>query len=298
LGRVRRPSSGEEQHVAFWNSYVDNGGDREASIAALTQILGPEQAKLRASMAQRLASEKSQSAAHTLAKAAIFDASVEVRTEAIKALKNYAPEQYSNVLLAGLRYPMPVVASRAAVAMIELKRNDMFGEIVGFLAEAPPGDPVVGEQGECTVREVVRINHHRNCLMCHAPTATGSTQEVPGLIPTPGMPFPSTSQEYYGDVASRGEPAVRADTTYLRQDFSVMLPVADAAPWPEMQRFDFLVRNRVVAGKELTALQQKVAERAAGFVSENHQAAIRVLRELSGQNAAPTAEGWRQALGL
>ena len=32
----------------------------------------------------------------------------------------------------------------------------------------------------------------------------------------------------------------------VRQDFSLKLPVADADPWPEMQRYDFLVRTREV----------------------------------------------------
>jgi hypothetical protein len=296
---VFRGSRNVERHLAFWSSYQEGGeAQNDAGIAALTQILGPEQLSLRASLAQHLAGSMNGKATQVLAKAAIFDPASEVRSEAIKALKNHPKEQYTEVLLHGLRYPMPVVARRAAMAMIQLDRKDMVDQVVDFLGEAPPGDPAADEQGECTVREVVRVNHHRNCLMCHAPVATGSTQEVPGLIPTPGMPFPSLSREYYGDVASRGEPAVRADTTYLRQDFSVMMPVTDAAPWPELQRFDFLVRARVVEGKELMALQERVRQRAADFLSENHQAAVRVLRELTGQDAEPNQAAWQRVLGL
>ena len=90
---------------------------------------------------------------------------------------------------------------------------------------------------------------------------------------------------------------VRADTTYLRQDFSVMMPVENAAPWPEMQRFDFLVRTRVVEGKELAGLQERVQARPADFLSVNHKAAIEVLKELTGQrDVAPNQAAWRKAV--
>ena len=114
----------------------------------------------------------------------------------------------------------------------------------------------------CEVREAVRINHHRNCLLCHPPSQTGQDQEVPGVIPIPGQSFPTSPKEAYGKAQSFGEPMVRADTTYLRQDFSVMMPVENAAPWPEMQRFYFLVRTRPVEGKELATLQRNVQARA------------------------------------
>jgi hypothetical protein len=40
-----------------------------------------------------------------------------------------------------------------------------------------------------------------------------------------------------------------------------------------------------------------VQARAADFVSANHKAALQVLRELSGQNAAPNAAAWQRVLG-
>ena len=47
------------------------------------------------------------------------------------------------------------------------------------------------------------------------------------------------------------------------------------------------------------ALQQKVQARPADQLSENHQAAARVLTELSGhQNVAPTREAWQRVLGV
>jgi hypothetical protein len=294
-----------QEHVPFWDTYLaktaGQGIDTDHGVAALSQILAPERPTLRTGLVQRLALSNSPEATRTLARAAIFDVSGEVRTAAIKALKTRPPEESSAILMHGIRYPLPVIAKRTAQAMLALARKDLLPQLVSFLDEPAPGDPVetnVNEEQVCVVREIVRINHHRNCLLCHPPSASGSTHEVPGVIPIPGRSFAPSPKEAYGSAQSQGEPMVRADTTYLRQDFSLMMPVENAAPWPEMQRFDFLVRTRTVEGKELTALQQKVQARPADFQSENHKAAVRVLRELTGQDAAPNQAAWQRVLGL
>jgi hypothetical protein len=94
------------------------------------------------------------------------------------------------------------------------------------------------------VRELVRINHHRNCLLCHAP-AEDEGSPVRGVVSTPGLPLPDGMSLAYRGKGDEGT-FVRADVTYLRQDFSVLLPVEDHKDfdWPQMQRFDFLVRAR------------------------------------------------------
>jgi hypothetical protein len=98
------------------------------------------------------------------------------------------------------------------------------------------------------VREVVRVNHLRNCLLCHAP-ATSATDPVRGLVPAPGQPLPPpfTTPYYEGQSGT----FVRADVTYLRQDFSVPQPVAEAGNWPAHQRYDYLVRTRYPTDDEL-----------------------------------------------
>ncbi len=88
------------------------------------------------------------------------------------------------------------------------------------------------------VRELVRTNHLRNCLLCHAPSQSRD-DPVRGLVPSPGQ-SPSSVPYYEG---GNGQ-FVRADITYLRQDFSVVQPVARAAPWPAHQRYDYVVRTR------------------------------------------------------
>jgi hypothetical protein len=99
-----------------------------------------------------------------------------------------------------------------------------------------------------TVREVVRVNHLRNCLLCHAP-ATSPTDPVRGLVPPPGQPLPPPfSTPYY---EGQNGIFVRADVTYVRQDFSVPQPVARAGNWPAFQRYDYLVRTRYPTDVEL-----------------------------------------------
>ena len=300
----QQPANAADQDV-FWNSYhsrARNGAETAPGVNALTQMLGPERASLRLSLVQNLGRSNTTEATRALARAAIFDTSSDIRTAAVKELKNRPKDAAQDeVLMHGIRYPMSVVAFRAAHAIGALERKDLAPQLAAFLDQAAPGDPekkVVEDREVCEVREVVKINHHRNCLLCHPPAATGAPNEVPGVMPIPGSPFPSSPREAYGNAQSLGDPMIRADTTYLRQDFSLMMPVSNAAPWPDMQRFDFLVRTRVVEGNELQALLQKVAERPAGFVSENHKAAVDALRTLTGQNAAANRAAWHRIIGV
>jgi hypothetical protein len=55
--------------------------------------------------------------------------------------------------------------------------------------------------------------------------------------------------------------------TYLRQDFSVMMTVPDAHPWPELQRFDFLVRERKLTADEVEAYRDKLTPKGDGVLS-------------------------------
>ena len=90
--------------------------------------------------------------------------------------------------------------------------------------------------------------------------------------------------------------AVRVDVTYLRQDFSVKLPVLGADPWPEMQRFDFVVRTRAISEEEAQAYRTLLEPRQPGLLSPYHRAALYALREMTGLDTAPTAEAWRKLL--
>ena len=126
--------------------------------------------------------------------------------------------------------------------------------------------------------EVVRVNHLRNCLLCHAPSFGNAQGQPRGLIPVPGLPVPSGT-EYYslGARTPREVDWVRADVTYLKQDFSARQPVANHGAWPEVQRFDFLVRVRRATENEvyMARLRERTEE---GYPQRD--AVLFALREL------------------
>jgi hypothetical protein len=265
-----------------------------ARIAALMQVLGPESVAMRKGLVKYLAATSHAEATRALAKLAIFSAEDEIRNPAIEALKVRREKDYTEVLLHGLRYPLPAVAKRATEAMTKLERADLVPQLVSFLEEPDPRSPTIQDVGGRKVpvmRELVRINHHRNCLMCHSPAVQG---EVPPAVTTAEVPRPDQPLTFPSDGYQNSIPdvLVRLDVTYLRQDFSIMQPVADANPWPEMQRFDYLVRNRVLTEQEAAALPAA----KAGALSPYQRYALAALRELTGRDAAPTAEAWRKLL--
>ena len=168
-------------------------------------------------------------------------------------------------------------------------------QLVDLLDEPDPTSAqrqTVGGKQVLVVRELVRVNHLRNCLLCHAP-ATSNQDRVRGPIPTPGEPLPTSAQLYYAERS--GISMVKAEVTYLRQDFSVALPVEEPGAWPTYQRFDFLVRARPLTAAELAgfAAQAGAAERPP---SAQRQALLYALRVLTGQDAGTAAQAWRELL--
>jgi hypothetical protein len=137
------------------------------------------------------------------------------------------------------------------------------------------------------VSELVRVNHLRNCYLCHAP-ALSIKDPVPGVVPSPGRELPPA---YYG--SSRG-PFVRADVTYLRQDFSLMQRVEKPDRWPPWQRFDFLVRTRELSADEVAALGKGAHPR--WMIYPQREAVLFALRELTGEDLGPGSADWRRFL--
>lgn len=192
------------------------------------------------------------------------------------------------------------MARRAAEAVAKLDRADPVPQLVAVLDGPDPRAPVEKTEGGRSVSEVhelVRVNHHRSCLLCHSPgNSPGvSPETLTAAVPVPSDPLPDPADGYQ---TSSPDVAVRIDVTYLRPDFSVRQPVADAAPWPEMQRFDFLVRTRSVSADEATATRTALAAGEPGTPSPYQRFALAALRDLTGRDAAPTAEAWRKLLDL
>jgi hypothetical protein len=294
-----RSSDSVEQ---FWTRW--NGQDAGVGVAALTQIYGPQTAERRENLASRLNAVDHPASTRALARAAVFDFDKHVRIAAVKGLKNRAKEDYTEILMAGLGHPWEIAARNAAVAIGQLQRQDLVPQLVAFLSQPDPREPYeekVNGEPVTMVRELVKLNHHRNCLLCHPPP--DNANQMPGgvfaVVPTPGESFPMPSPgNPYGSIPS--EVMVRADVTYLRQDFSIMQSVGNAHPWPEMQRFDFFVRTRTLNADQVKEHQKRKAEQvAAAPLSANHKAAIEALQRLTGkENVEPTAEAWAAALDL
>jgi hypothetical protein len=329
---------------AFWNEYdtavkTRTAGEKphpleeRCAVAALTQVLGPESQLYQLGLVQRLEGFTTTAAgtAHStqaLAGLALFAPDDATRRAATDALRRRDPAAVAPHLLRGLRYPWPAVARNAADAIVRLGRADLTPALVQMLDEPDPRAPaaeVLNNGGRVTVvRELVRINHHRNCLLCHAPANTPEmfgdvvkatdvplpngvgkgvkvqrvalkslntgSDMAPVLIP--GTPFPPPSS-YYSQFRTP-DILVRADVTYLRQDFSVMQKVPNAAPWPELQRFDFLVRTRTVTEQEAAAYRAEFT----GQDNPYHEVALDALRLLTGRDAGTTAQEWRATLQL
>jgi hypothetical protein len=318
----------DKRHAARAKAKVQPVAD-SSKIAALMQVLGPEPPQFHPGLVQRLAAQDKSAAARehstvALARLAVFAREVDTRRAAAAALKGRDTAAATPVLLHGLRYPWPDVARNAADAIVALQRTDLAAELVNLLDEPDPRAPAaqtVGGKQVLAVRELVRVNHQRNCLLCHAPgnspdifgpvRESQKAQPVAGVkgaqsqrvglqsmhsgadlapVLVPGVPLPPPPSGY--SQFRTPDLFIRADVTYLRQDFSVMQKVPDAAPWPELQRFDFLVRTRAVTALEAAAYR-------AEFAGQNNPyrlLALDALRALTGQDAGTTAAEWRAAL--
>jgi hypothetical protein len=262
-------------------------------VAAMTQILGPANQETRLALVEVLRGIEHPKADDALIKAVLYDVDVEVREQALLGLisrPSQGPLKANLKKLAeGLKHPWPVVAERAAKALVALGGEEAAPLLNDFLKEPDPAAPFVIEREgtkRLAVREVVRINHHRNCQLCHAPVeqpAGVAEQLEPGLVGVvPSLAEPLPPIQYYPSGLRDFDMGIRADVTYLRQDFSVTLPVEDSGPWPKAQRFDFLVRTRVLHDSEAAALRDRPP------LSPQHQAALAALRELTGADF-----GWR-----
>jgi hypothetical protein len=246
------------------------------ALPALLQILQVEEAPARRLLVDLL--DEMEGAGPTLAVRAVMDLSPEVRQAAIRALARRSPRVYRGLLLAGLRYPWPPAAAHAAEALAALGDKGAVPALEALLDEPAPGLPSPvgdGPSGSPVVRELVRVSHVKNCLLCHPPSFN-TKDPVRGVVPGLGVPTGSG-----GGYAGGGalDVFVRADVTYLRQDFSLLLPVVEApARSPTVQRYDYVVRVRTLTAKELRPSLLLSPQRTLEY-----RAAVRfALRELTG----------------
>jgi hypothetical protein len=273
-----------------------------AAIPALLQLLTAERTPMRRLLAEVLSRIPGPAATAALVRLAVFDIAPQVRDQAILALRDRPAECYRRTLLEGLRYPWPPAADHAAEALAALDDRAAIPSLIGLLDLPDPQGPVlVSRRGQLStvVPALVKINHLKNCLLCHDQSRSASTDLVRGRIPYPGQPLPPPV-EYYAE--SQPDDFVRAEVTYLRQDFSVTQPVEGADPWPTQQRFDYLVVTRPVQAplpsRRYRTEKTRVAMRGSVPAYPQRESVLFALRELTGKDAGTTSESWRDALAL
>jgi hypothetical protein len=242
---------------------------------ALIQMLQAEDEAQRTLLVEAL-SHVGDAADVGLAERAVYDTSPTVRAAAIEALRirsDRPPEVFRDVLLQALRHPWPPVADHATEALVALRDREALPMLKRLADEPDPNAPLSLAKGKTKplVREVVRVNHLRNCLLCHAPVSSDVRNLVLALVPTPGQPLPVA---YYADRGGDGV-FVRADIPYLKQDFSMTQKVEGAKPWPSQQRFDFLVRTR-----EATTAEEVAAVKKALSTYPQREAVLWAIKEL------------------
>ena len=257
-----------------------------AAVPVMVQMTQSEDDRFRHGLIDQLRATKGAEAEIALVQRAVFDLSPLVREDAIAALQERQSNQYHDALLKYMRYPWPPAANHAAVALVELDQSEATGKLADMLDEPDPRAPFETSAGKWSMREMVRVNHLKNCLLCHAPV-TSRKGFVQAPIPWPNRSLPVV---YYGSHRSRG-PLVRADVTYLKQDFAVCQPVENHGKWPMMQRFDYFVRVRSCDKDERAVWTKKDPAE-----SPYRKATLFALRKLTGKDVGSDSKAWRRLL--
>jgi hypothetical protein len=285
---------------------------RPDAISTLRQLLMHEHKHVRQILVEALALISGPQSTKVLAERALFDLHPDVRLAALVALKSRSTRDYQTILVAGFQYPWSPVADHAAEALVALDLKDAVPKLVPLLDARDPNEPYPVEMGKkryTMMPELVRLNHLRNCLLCHLPSYS-TLDPIRGPVPNSAhlLPLPSSGARVtlgsdrggWGGGVKAGKKNfttaldwVRPDVTYLKQDFSVLQPVAKHGPqWPEEQRFDYLVRLRPLEKKQMLTWQETLQESRPA--PPQREALLFALRELTGEDAGPTAEDWKK----
>jgi hypothetical protein len=263
----RRASLGDSVYdslrkIEFLDAYQTDAWSPDA-VPALVQLLQIGQADQRLKLVEILSSIDGWEASEAIVDRAVFDLSPNVRAAAIAELPDRPLSEVSPRLFWTLRYPWAPAAVHAAEALVAVKAQDAIPELHALLDQPPVSAPHQDEDGQWMRTELVRVNHLRNCLLCHPPSFS-QKDALSASIPIPGVPI----FVYYKGTSRSGSEFVRADYVNLRQDFSVMQGVPNAAPWLEMQRYDYFVRDRKLSAEEM-------GKAASAPADDPHRAAIR-----------------------
>lgn len=264
IGEVASARTGQAQSARLLELLLASEAWKSPdAIPTLLQMMTPESAPVRKVLVEFLAQIPGPRASAALAMRAVTDLSPEVRRLAVAALKARPREEVRGILLAGVLYPFPALAGHAAEALVMLDDRASLPLLVQLL------EPSAGNE----VREVVKVNHVRNCVLCHAPSFQ-PTDLLRAVVPGAG----AVTASYGGGTVQ--DDFIRADVTYLRQDFSIQHLVTFPNQRPSLQRYDYLVRVR------------KPTETEKAAQTPPRQPVLFALRELTGKDAGLTSRDW------
>jgi HEAT repeat protein/phage FluMu protein Com len=311
---------------------------RPEAVPTLQQILGHEDLEVRLLLVDLLTRIDGRASSLALVQHAVFDLSSQVRDAAIKALNGRPREQYRSALVAALRYPWAPAADHAAEALAALKDSDAAPLLVRMLKEPDPAAPVVKKDhfrnDQLWKREVVRIKHMDNCLVCHPPSNAGNEFAqgmVPGfavldkkrVVPTSSL-SPSLQSLVTGGGGTTEASVVKGanGSGTINGHYSYNLPTASismssVAPFAvrgdiTYLRQDFSIQqpvrvepanlsvdlrfDYVVRFRPLTEKQAREwkAQDKRPDTYEQREAVLFALRELTGQDAGAASEAWEK----
>jgi hypothetical protein len=305
---------------------------RAAAVPALNQRLMGEDAATRRLLVELLAEIPEKPATLALTQRAVFDLAADVRAAAVEALKGRDPEAWRPELLRALKHPWPPLADFAAEALVRLRDAGSVPELLALLDAPRPGRPVTLPDKRVVIREVVKVKHEKNCMLCHPP-AVGRNEPVVRGDPTWLTNGKTTDPELVAAVqvldqrraaaskgkygggrpsSSPGAPIlIRGDITFMKQDFSVSFPVSDPARQPPLVKE--IVQNNLPAARALGLIPPPVRfdyvvrtrpvqpaelKKWRAIDEERNpqrEAVLFALRELTGQDHGLTTLAWKRA---
>jgi HEAT repeat protein len=254
---------------------------RSEVVPCLLQMLQAEDTPIRKVLIEQLKRLPGPRSTQALAMRAMTEIDKETRHLAVTSLKDREEKEYLPLLTEGLYYPWLPVVAHAAEALAFLKGKACLPELAKAYEEPDPALPFKLNSRSTAVRELVKVSHLGNCVLCHAPSLL-TTDFVRGAVPDKGLPIPGpSSAPAYGQPVGRGTQFVRADITYLRQDFSVTQPVSNNRLWPKFQRFDYMLRTR-----QTTPQERKKGEELAKTITPQKEVLLKAIERLSGKKIA------------
>ena len=284
----RFPTSANSRRDPAMIRAIEKGNwQSEDAIPALFQILQVETEPVRGQLVEMAAKHRNGDATAVLVNRALFDLSPEVREKAVAALKWRSPDYYRTKLLEAIRHPWSPVAWNAAKTLVALGDREAVPGLIKLLDAPNPAKPHRDEAGNMVVKELVRIHHMQNCLLCHAP-AQGTDDLVQGKVPDERVAVVSgVRRGYYtkSRVVRPKDVFVRADVTYLRQDFSLMHAQRTGQAGT---RFDYLVRTRNATEEEIASAEATPADSVATY--PQREAVLYAIQELTRENRGTERE--------